>query len=315
MKFLFAILLSVLTAFSAGCLGGQNENSAARRTVTDDAGRSISIPARPSRIVSLSYGTDEILTALVAPERIRAYSKYAGDEGITFTTKEEAARVGRRVTGELEEILAEEPDLVFVSSGTNLRTVETLAAAGIPVFVSRYPKSWAELEEKLRTVSAAVGEKDKGEALIREMNARRDAVTEKLSAVKEKRRTLALAFRYVAVGKKGTLFADLLALAQADDLSLAIPAGTEGAVFSREQIITADPEVILLPTWNFNGTSHADAYREEIASEPAFAGVSAVRNGRLIFFPDRYRYVTSQHAADALEALAKVLYPEVWEKE
>lgn len=310
MKRLLLLFFCLLTL--AGCAAPAAPKET--RAVTDDAGREIRLPARPSRIISLSYGTDEILTALVAPERIRAYSKYAGDEGITFTTKKEAARVGRQVTGELESLLAEEPDLVLVSSGTSPQTVETLSAAGIPVFVSRYPASWTELEEKLRAVAAAVGEETRGEEMIAEMNEKRTAVTARIARIPRKRRTLALAFRYVAVGKSGTLFAELLEAAGADDLAKSLPAESRGAVFSREMIVTSDPEVILLPTWNYNDASDAEAYREEIRSDPALAGVTAVREDRLLFFPDRYRYVTSQHAADALEALARVLYPEVWEE-
>ena len=41
--------------------------------------------------------------------------------------------------------------------------------------------------------------------------------------------------------------------------------------------------------------------------------MEAVKEGRLVYVEDRYRYVTSHHAAEALEAIAKAVYPELWQ--
>ena len=107
--------------------------------MTDDAGRTISAPIHPTRIVSLTYGTDEILTALLSSGRIAAYSKYAGDDGISFLTKDEVSRVGRTVDMEPEHILALAPDLVIASTSTPMQTVEVLTRSGVSL--SMFPPS------------------------------------------------------------------------------------------------------------------------------------------------------------------------------
>lgn len=61
---------------------------------------------RPQRIVSLTYGTDEILTDLVDIKRIMAYSRWAGDSEISFITKEQAYTVGRKVPENTEAVYA-----------------------------------------------------------------------------------------------------------------------------------------------------------------------------------------------------------------
>lgn len=66
----------------------KNEASSARR-IRDDRGYSFSVSARPSRIVSLTYGTDEILLGLVDTDRVEALSGYAGNADITFVTPAE----------------------------------------------------------------------------------------------------------------------------------------------------------------------------------------------------------------------------------
>ena len=47
---------------------------------------------------------------------------------------------------------------------------------------------------------------------------------------------------------------------------------------------------------------------------PAFKNIKAIKNNRLEFVSDRYRYVASQHVTDSIEAVAKVVYPELFAK-
>ena len=67
---------------------------------------------------SATYGTDEILAEIVTLDRVKAFSKWAGDPEITFITKEQADRVGNKVGENTEAIVALKPDLVFVSTAT-----------------------------------------------------------------------------------------------------------------------------------------------------------------------------------------------------
>ena len=114
MKKILLVLFSFLLLITSGC--GQNtdtpkENSAAAYVVTDDKGRQVKIAGKPVRIVSATYGTDEILAEIVTLDRVKAFSKWAGDPEITFITKEQADRVGNKVGENTEAIVALNPDL------------------------------------------------------------------------------------------------------------------------------------------------------------------------------------------------------------
>ena len=124
-RILFTILAALASIFLPACSVTPSPQSETR-TVTDDSGRQVSLPMQPKRSVSLTYGTDEILTALVSTDRIASYSKYAGDDGISFLTKDEVSRVGRTVDMEPEHILGLAPDLVIASTSTPMQTVEVL---------------------------------------------------------------------------------------------------------------------------------------------------------------------------------------------
>lgn len=311
---IFTLILVVLAALLLPACSVTPAPQSETRTVTDDSGRQVSLPMQPKRIVSLTYGTDEILTALLSPARIAAYSKYAGDDGISFLTKDEVSRVGRTVDMEPEHILAIAPDLVIASTSTPMQTVEVLTHSGIPVYVSAIPTTVEEMKEKVRGVAKAVHEEEKGEALVSDMESKLAALASKLSAVSTDKERVALGMSFRGIlGKKGTLFSDVLRLAHVKDGAAVyeVPKGAD-AYLSLEILPKIDPDVILLPTWRVKAGDDTKAFEEGLLSNPALREVTAVKERRLVPFSEKYKYVMSQHVVDAVEAAARAVYPEIF---
>ena len=311
---IFTLILAVLAALLLPACSVTPAPQSETRTVTDDSGRQVSLPMQPKRIVSLTYGTDEILTALLSPARIAAYSKYAGDDGISFLTKDEVSRVGRTVDMEPEHILAIAPDLVIASTSTPMQTVEVLTHSGIPVYVSAIPTTVEEMKEKVRGVAKAVHEEEKGEALVSDMESKLAALASKLSAVSTDKERVALGMSFRGIlGKKGTLFSDVLRLAHVKDGAAVyeVPKGAD-AYLSLEILPKIDPDVILLPTWRVKAGDDTKAFEEGLLSNPALREVTAVKERRLVPFSEKYKYVMSQHVVDAVEAAARAVYPEIF---
>ena len=311
------LLSLLLTAFAVLLLPACSVTPAPpteTRAIVDDSGREIALPIHPMRIVSLTYGTDEILTSLLSPDRIASYSKYAGDDGISFLTKDEVSRVGRTVDMEPEHILALAPDLVIASTSTPMQTVEVLTHSGIPVYVSAIPTTVEEMKGKVRGVAKAVHEEEKGEALVSDMESKLAALASKLSAVSPDKERVALGMSFRGIlGKKGTLFSDVLRLAHVKDGAAVyeVPKGAD-AYLSLEILPKIDPDVILLPTWRVKAGDDTKAFEEGLLSNPALREVTAVKERRLVPFSEKYKYVMSQHVVDAVEAAARVVYPEVF---
>lgn len=311
---IFTLILAVLAALLLPACSVTPAPQSETRTVTDDSGRQVSLPMQPKRIVSLTYGTDEILTAIVSTDRIASYSKYAGDDGISFLTKDEVAKVGRTVDMEPEHILALAPDLVIASTSTPMQTVEVLTHSGIPVYVSAIPTTVEEMKEKVRGVAKAVHEEEKGEALVSDMESKLAALASKLSVVSTDKERVALGMSFRGIlGKKGTLFSDVLRLAHVKDGAAVyeVPKGAD-AYLSLEILPKIDPDVILLPTWRVKAGDDTKAFEEGLLSNPALREVTAVKERRLVPFSEKYKYVMSQHVVDAVEAAARAVYPEVF---
>lgn len=321
MKKILFLLIMIMSALLVGCGAKTQAPSASPEastayTVTDDAGRKLSFAKKPSRIVSLTYGTDEILTEVVDTKRIQAYSRWAGDNEISFITKEQAQKVGCKVHDSLENILKLEPDLVVASIATSNELVQSLEHMGIKVYIARSPHNYQEMCAKIVNLAEAVGEKAKGEALVSKMNERMQALEQRLSKLPDSKRKVAVAFNFTsAMGRRGDLLDNMMTMAHVINGAAAVtpPISEYGSVvISKEMVVGINPDVFLLPTWNFNNKQDIKGYAHAVKNDPAYCNVKAVKNDQIKFVSDKYRYVASQHVVEAIEAIAKAIYPELF---
>ena len=321
MKKILFLLIMIMSALLVGCGAKTQAPSASPEastayTVTDDAGRKLSFAEKPSRIVSLTYGTDEILTEVVDTKRIQAYSRWAGDNEISFITKEQAQKVGCKVHDSLENILKLEPDLVVASIATSNELVQSLEHMGIKVYIARSPHNYQEMCAKIVNLAEAVGEKAKGEALVSKMNERMQALEQRLSKLPDSKRKVAVAFNFTsAMGRRGDLLDNMMTMAHVINGAAAVtpPISEHGSVvISKEMVVGINPDVFLLPTWNFNNKQDIKGYAHAVKNDPAYRNVKAVKNDQIKFVSDKYRYVASQHVVEAIEAIAKAIYPELF---
>ena len=248
MKKLIFVLLCIILLATNGCrfhfAEVPVENSA--YVVTDELGRTVKIPHKPQRIVSATYGTDEVLLDLVDISRIVGLSKYAGNPDITFVTEVQREAVGHVVELNPENIMELNPDLVIISSAVSNGITEVLSGMGVPVYVSVTATTWDEVELKVQGMAKAVGESERGDQVVSRMRMKRKAIEEKLSVLSpnQEKTVVALSFRGI-IGKRGTLFNEILKMAHvkngADGID--IPKGT-GVYLSNELI----PSICLLYT-------------------------------------------------------------------
>lgn len=282
-------------------------------SVKDDAGRTVVLKEKPKRIVSITYGTDEILKVLAGPERIAAYSRHAGDPEISFLSEADVKRVGKKVEYNSEAIYALHPDLVVVSTSTGADVLQTLESMGMTVYVAMSPKTYPEMKQKVRNLGLAAGEPEKTEALLKRMDTRMGALEKRLQALPDEKRKTAVAFTMTGpMGRKGELFDSMLNLAHVINGAATVhPLGVKGQI-SKEQVVQVNPDIFLLPTWNYDKHSDPEKFARELKEDPAFQNVKAVKNNQLVYISDRYRFVASHHMVDAVENIAYAVYPELF---
>lgn len=127
--------------------------------VTDDRGRTLTLPRPPQRIVSLLPSLTETVCELRACERLVATDR--------FSNWPAAARALPKVGGledsQIERIVALKPDLVLVA--VSARATDRLEALGLPVLALE-PRDWSSTRGVIERVAQALGDAPAGLALV-----------------------------------------------------------------------------------------------------------------------------------------------------
>lgn len=139
------------------------------------AGQGMAAPL-PSRIMSLTVCTDELLMDLAPPDRIASIS-YLSREKVVLKLWPEAARIPVNHNS-VEEILAAKPDLVLTLTYASLGLRRMLAKTHTSFLEVPQAENFDQIRAVTRLLGDAIGERPRAESLI----ARMDATLRALSA-------------------------------------------------------------------------------------------------------------------------------------
>lgn len=308
------LLLVVLVMFFQVACRTENRNTSAPtarvrvgspsdpfpRRLSDATGREVIVNARPERIASQTVGTDEILLAICDTQRIARLSPLASDEAYSYVV-EKARAANLRAAVNAEEILAANPELIFVASFSRAETVETLQTAGAKVFRLGAFDSIEDIKENIRIVGYLIGEDTRAAALVEEMDVELNAARARIPQGTPP--------RIISYGVSGdsaganTLFDSIVRAAGA--VNIVAEKDFDGfPKISAEQVAQWNPDYLVVGA----APREFDAVRARLMSNPAIAASEAGREGRIILIDDRALLSTSHHITKAVDALTRGLY-------
>jgi iron complex transport system substrate-binding protein len=263
-------------------------------------------PAHPRRIVSTNLSTDEVLLALVPPERILALSRFADDPTVSNVVHE-ARAVRHRVRGEAEPILALGPDLVFAFPFGQRDVQALLRQAGVPLVQVPGAHDLEAVKANVRRIGAITGARDSAEAVIADMDRTLDGVRQRVAGVTPPR----VLFWYTGgtTSGTGTLIDELMRLA--GGRNVAAEAGFHGvATLPLETALELEPDVVFVLDYRADERARKLGGHRALAEHPVWRTLAAVREGRVHVLPTRFAYASSHHAARAAVDMARRLHPD-----
>ena len=261
---------------------------------------------RPRRIVSATLSTDEMLLAMVEPDSLVAVTHFALDPRVSNVV-ERAREVPHVVTGDAEQLVSLEPDVVLADPVGRPETRALLTRVGVPVWQVPAAHSVDDVKRNVRSVAARVGMPERAEALVAEMERVIDDARARVRGVE--RPTVLLYNRGGFTAGAGTLFDELVRLA--GGRNAAADAAIEGhASIAIERALAIDPDVILTTDYAADGRSRRMFPEATLADDPAWREARAVRSGRVHGLSGRTVLSTSHHVAHAVPEIARLLHPE-----
>ena len=308
----YLLLLFGILFFLSGCGEKPAAEAPGGYDVVDDRGRTIHFDAKPQHVYGNTLSLEEVLLDLLPPERIAAVSPPTLDPEYSLAA-DKAARVAGRVPAYPgpEPIAALQPDLIFAQLRARPETIATLEEMGFKVFCMEVPTNLDMVRKRLRQMSEAVGEPERGQALLAELDEKVAYVKSRTADIPPEKRRVLLGFSSMgAFGHPDGLFHDICRQSGVINGAARIHMAY-GSHLSDEQILQIDPDIMMFVD-DGAANDYGGQIRDRVLGDPALQTAKAVKNRRFFFLKDRYRASNTQHMGDAILQIARNVYPEAF---
>jgi ABC-type Fe3+-hydroxamate transport system substrate-binding protein len=267
----------------------------ASRTLTDETGRTVTLPNHPHRIICLVPSITDDVFSLSAGDEVVAISDY-----VQFPAEARSKpSVGSISNPSLEAILALRPDLVLGMPHLNDQAVlEQLRHLNIPVYLVD-PHGVAGILHSITSLGQATDRETQASAVVARLTQRIDAVR---TSVKNKpviEVFMPVSYDPVITIGQGAFITEIVALAGGrsitDDLR------QEWPHISMEAVVARAPQALLM-------LRGGHTTLESLKDRPGWNVLPAVRAGR-VYYVDKRVDFPSPVAIDALEDLVRQFHP------
>jgi iron complex transport system substrate-binding protein len=294
-------LLALLIALGAPFACSRPQPGASdtlRRSFTDGIGRAVAVAPHPQRIISLAPSITETLFALGLGDRLVGVTSYC-DFPAEAKTK---ARIGDTIHPDLERLIALKPDLVLVSTASQLENLtRQLDQLAIPVYVTR-ARTVREVAASIRSLGEVTGASVRASEVAAAMERRISAVEQRVKDRPRPRVLYVLQTGPLITAGRQTFINDLINLAGGQ--SIAAEETADYPQFSRETVVARAPEVIVAPA------SHGSEMVSEAELRSDFATTPAVRSNRIVRINPDLVDRPGPRIVEGLEQVAWALHPE-----
>ena len=290
------VLAALLALPAVSC---RSPDQPAPRTLRDGLQREVLLPSTPRRLIALAPSVTESVLALGFGDRLVGVSDFcrlpAGRESV--------ARVGGLLNPNLETIRSLHPDLLIgTTSGNDPDLAGQAGALHIPLYILHAPDIGSMLTG-LENLADALGDPPRGRQVAGELRERLARVARRVQGRTRPRVLFVIWSDPLVVPGARAFLTD--AIARAGGASVTADAPAAHPTFSVESAIARAPEVILM-------TRDNAAFAERLRSDPAWAGVQAVRSGRIATIEEGISQPGPGVVA-GIEEMARLFHPEAFE--
>ena len=275
-------------------------------TVTDQAGRQVTIESQPETLVSGYYITTSLLIALGLQDELVGIEAKADTRPIYALSAPELLElpsVGTAKEFDLEGCAALAPDLVILPLKLE-SAADSLAELGIPALLVN-PEDQALLNEAVTLIGAATNTQARAQALLDFSAEQEQRLADTLAGAETPSVYLAGNSDFLSTAGDAMYQSDMIRMAGGVNAAAEIT-DTYWAEVSYEQVLAWDPDYIVL-------ASDAGYTVDDVLADPNLAGCAAVENGNVFQIPGDAEAWDSPVPGGILGAvwLSSVLHPDL----
>ncbi len=269
-------------------------------TITDDARQSVKFDKAPVRIISLAPSNTELAYALGLGDKVVGVddnSNYPAD-----VSKKD--KLGGFSGINLEKIVSLTPDLILAAGITPKEVITSLQSRKLTVVILN-PSNLAGIATNLRLLGQIANVPDKAEAAMKEFQSKLDEISAKVKTASAKPRVFYELDPTLFTVGPGSFIDEIIT--RAGGQNIVTDAANPYPQLNQEAVVSKDPEVILVG--DDTGGTDTPAI---ITARPGWNVISAVKNKRVFAVNADLVNRPGPRAALGVEAVAKLLYPDLF---
>jgi ABC-type Fe3+-hydroxamate transport system substrate-binding protein len=249
----------------------------------------------PRRIVSLGPTITEKLYLLGAQDELVGVTTYC-ERPPEARAKE---KIGNVTQVNIEKVVQLKPDLVLATPLTGERTAERLKHLGLRVVVFKDPNSFAEMNQQFLELGRIVGRAEQANEIVRASEQKVERIKSRVKGLPRPKVFVQIGARPLFTATKDSFLNDFIEFAGGTNIA----AGAKTGLYSREEVLWQDPDVIIVVTMGLAAENEKKGWRR-------FKSISAVKHDRIVKM-DPYKTCspTPETFVEALEEMAKALHP------
>ena len=292
----FTGLLSCTQRQQSTGLGGLAQS----RQVVDESGRKVTLPAKIERVISLAPNLTEIVYAVGAGRQVVGNTTYCNYP----PEAKDVAKVGDTLQPSIERILALRPQLVLVSTASQLEAfTKQLDEQRIAVYVTD-PRDLEGVFRSILGVGDLLNQSTGAAELVKQLRARTEAVEHAVAGRPAVSVFFQLSGQPLYTAGKQSFVTNLIE--RAGGRSVTADVNEAWPRLSDEAALASRPEAIIMLTADSMGV----AANTTVA--PALRNSPAVKNGRVYTIDGALLTRPGPRLVNGLEQIARALHPEAF---
>lgn len=250
--------------------------------------------SHPQRIISLGPSITKALYLLGVEDKLIANTVYC----LSPPGARDKEKIGTVVEVNIERVFHLKPDLVLATSLTSPKTKEKLKNLGIKLVTFPTPRTFSQMCKQFLELGTLVGKVKVAEEIVKN-------AADKACSIKEKSKNIPHPKVLVQVGAR-PLFVATGRYFVNDYIEFAgginIAKDAKEGIYSREQILRADPEVIIITKMGIAAEKEKEVWQK-------YKTLSAVKSGRIyIIDTDEITSPTPASFVKTLEGIVHILH-------